>query len=454
LSILLPLALCWLSAIAFCLLDGTRRSVGLLALFVLLATLGVDVLLALDAASGQVLEDVTGRWSAGVGIRLHVDALSALFALCATLVLVAVLTHELVAGVKARVFPSLILFLAAGLHGLFFTGDAFNFYVFFELSMVSAFALAAYGHDPAALRATWVFVMANLVGSVLLLVSITSLYDLTGTLDLVHMAERADLLEGTQLLVPGALLFAALALKLGLFPFHAWLPPVYRDTRPAVAAAFAGALSLVGSYGLLRLGLGVFRTELVAAGPLLTGLGAASVLYGTLLGLHRYRPAEAVAYAAIAHAGYLMIAVGIGGPTGVIAALWLTVAGALDKSALFLSLETPGSAGRFAHIVAAMSSVGIPLTAGFLGKLYLVRAVALDEQWVALVAVIAAGAMSIPLLFRAYDLLSGPSRDALPHRWRAAISVGLAAVLLFIGVVPAPLTSLMHAAAAALGAPP
>lgn len=453
-SFLIPLALCWFAAIGLSLLDGRRRAVALTAVAVLLAAFVVDVQVATETLQGRAFEDITGRWAAGVGIRLHVDSLSALFALTSTLVLVAVLVHELIAGIRARLFPALLLFLAAGLHGVFFTGDAFNFYVFFELSMVTAFALAAYGHTDAALRATWVFVMANLVGSVLLLSAITSLYHLTGTLDLSQIALRKELDGGTPLMLSAALMFAAFALKLGLFPFHAWLPPVYRDTRPAVAAAFAGALTLVGSYGLLRLGLVLFSAELTSAGPLLQGLGAASVLYGTLLGVHRSRPAEAVAYAAIAHAGYLMIAVGLGGTAGIVAALWLTVAGALDKSGLFLSLEAPSSGGRFTHIVAAMSSIGIPLTAGFLGKLYLLRAAALAEAWLPLAAVLVAGAMSIPLLFRAYDRTSGPGRDRLGPPSRALVSVALALVVVWIGVAPGPVTRLLHAAAAALGAAP
>src|SRR5690606_82371 len=127
----------------------------------------------------------------GIGIRLRVDAASALFATVTTLVLFGVLAHEILEGIRARVFPALLLFLCVGLHGVFFTGDAFNFYVFFEVSMVSAFALASYGHGGAALRATWVFVVVNLLGTVMLLGGVTALYHVSGTLDLQAIAIRA-----------------------------------------------------------------------------------------------------------------------------------------------------------------------------------------------------------------------------------------------------------------------
>lgn len=453
-TFLMPLAVPWFAAIGVVAFDGRRRGVAALSAAALLAVLVVDVILLLATANGAVYEDVTGRWPQGVGIRLYVDAASALFATLSAFILFVVLVHEALEGIRSRAFPALVLFLCVGLHGVFFTGDAFNFYVFFELSMVSAFALASYGHGRAELRATWIFVVVNLLGSVLLLAGVTALYHVSGTLDLEGLARRAEVSDAMPLLLPAALVLSAFSLKLGLFPFHFWVPPVYRDTRPAVAALFSGALASIGSYGLLRIGFGVFGPELEAARALLVVLGVGSALYGSVLSFHRKVAAETFAYVAIAHAGLLMTAIGVGGDRGITAALWLLIAGALDKSLLFLSLDVPAAKGRFACGIAATSSSGIPLTVGFLGKLALLEAAVYEGAIVVAVLVVVATAFSIGGLFRSFWQAPEPEPREGGHGPRATFVFLLAVVVLLLGAAPLVVTDLVRAASAAFGGTP
>lgn len=452
---LAPLALPWLTAVGVVAFDGRRRAVAGVAALALLLVLALDVVLLFETARGVVYEDVSGRWPQGVGIRVYVDAASALFATVSAFILFALLVHEALEGIRSRAFPGLVLFLCVGLHGVFFTGDAFNFYVFFEVSMVSAFALASYGHGRAELRATWIFVVVNLLGSVLLLAGVTALYHVSGTLDLEGLALRAEQQgEIMPLLVPAALVLSAFSLKLGLFPFHYWVPPVYRDTRPAVAALFAGALATIGSYGLLRIGFGVFGPELESARGLLVVLGVGSALYGSVLSFHRKVAAETFAYVSIAHAGLLMTAIGVGGVHGIEAALWLMLAGALDKSLLFLSLDVPGGKGRLLSGIGATSASGIPLTVGFIGKLALLDAAVASGALLVAVLVVVATAFSIGGLFRSFWQTPEPEPRSGGHGPRATFVFVLALAVLLFGAAPLLLRVSVHAAALALGGAP
>src|SRR5690606_31892507 len=137
-SALVPLIACWVGGALLLGLDGRRAAVGWAAVAVLAFALACDVALLVDllTSGAPAHEVVTGGWPAGVGIRLRVDALALFFGAICALVLAAVMIHEQRSSVHERLFPALMLLLSAGLHGAFFTGDLFNFYVFFELSVV------------------------------------------------------------------------------------------------------------------------------------------------------------------------------------------------------------------------------------------------------------------------------------------------------------------------------
>src|SRR5690606_12216625 len=148
----------------------------------------------------------------------------------------------------------------------------FNFYVFFELAVVSSFALASYGFGRKEVRGALIYVAVNLFGSMLFLVGVASLYHEIGTLDFEQI--QATVAGGGRVMVmSAALLFAALSVKLGLFPFHGWVPVLYSHARPAVAAALSGALVNIGAYGLLRLGTSVLDVARDAGAVVLVVVG-------------------------------------------------------------------------------------------------------------------------------------------------------------------------------------
>src|SRR4051794_7602301 len=190
-ALALALVIPWAAGMVLALLDGRRRLVGWCAVAALAANLTALCILAAQILPDGRVVMVTGDWPAGVGITLRADALGVLFALLSSLALLASMVHEVLDGVRERVFPGLVLLMATGLTGVFLTGDVFNFYVFFELSMTAAYILATYGGTRRELGAALVFTAVNLLGTFVFVLSVAGLYHVTGTLDMARVTARA-----------------------------------------------------------------------------------------------------------------------------------------------------------------------------------------------------------------------------------------------------------------------
>lgn len=449
--LVLPLVAAWVGAALLTFLDGRKKAVAWGAVGLMLGVLGGSVALLPGALASPPPELVTGGWPVGVGIRLRGDMLAVLFCIVSNAVLFVALVCELLEGIHTRSFPALVLFLAAGLNGAFLTEDAFNFYVFFELSMGAAFALASYGQGASSLRAGLTFVVVNLMGSVLFLTAVVMLYQATGTLDLGQISAWVGRPDTGTLDVPGALLLSAFGVKLGLFPFHFWAPAVYRGVSTPVAAIFAGALANLGSYGLVRLGPGVLHDALIYGDTVLAVLGGASIVYGALLALARQVPAEVLAYVSISQAGYLFAALGLG-QGGVTAAVLLALAGALDKAVLFLALGLRGPKARTAFAVGALSTAGVPLSVGFLAKVELLRAALLAGKWGLGGLIVLSSVLALVALMRCFQRLywASPERRETVGRGAGGMVWVLALGVVGVGVWPEPMLALGRQVAASL----
>ena len=455
--LVLPLCLAWFAAIALALLDGRRRGVGYAAVAALAVTLAALVRLAVDVLRGGPVQMVAGAWPAGVGITLRADALGISFAVLSVGVLLVALGYEVVAGVRTRTFPALVLFMATGLTGLFITGDVFNFYVFFEIAMTSAYVLTTYGERARQIRAGFIFVVVNLLGSVLFLMAIAALYHVTGTLDMRDIAARGELVVPNSRILIAALIFVAFSVKLGLFPFHFWLPAVYTGMRPAVAAILSGALANIGSYGLLRFGGDMLVGELQLGSAALLILGSASILYGALQAISRHDPSEVLAYSSIGQVGYIMIALAVGGDVGYAAAVLYALVNALNKTLLFLCAGVRGRVVQAAFVVGAFSVAGVPPSAGFFGKLALFRTGVSESSALLVALIFLGGALSFVYMFQIYqkDFWETDADDAVGPVSNRFIVLAVAALIVALGVWPEPLLGISERAATALsGGPP
>lgn len=456
----LPVGIPWLVAALLALLDGRKKWVGWLAVAGLfLGLLFLALLMAEVLRSGPVVM-IAGGWPLDVGITLRADALGVTFALTSGVIILTALLYELALGVHWRAFPALALFIAAGLTGLFLASDTFNFYVFFEIAMTAAFILTGYRETDDQVRGAFVFAVVNLLGSVLFLSGVAALYSVTGSLDMSVIAERVELLEPRSVISIAAIIFAAFCLKLGLFPFHFWLPTVYVGSHAPVAAILSGALANIGAYGLLRFGGDILPREFGFGAPVVIFMGAASVLYGSLQAVSRRDASEVLAYSAIGQAGYVLIALGIGGPAGYAAAILYAILNALTKGVMFLATGLRCSEASVAFAIGAFSVCGVPPLAGFLGKFGILQAtttLASPLLSVALVALIFVGsALSFLYSFQVYQRrflkpAEGFEGTRSPLLTRVVV-IALAALLALLGIWPEPLIALSQAAAAVLSA--
>ncbi|MFO7573421.1 MAG: proton-conducting transporter membrane subunit [Gaiellaceae bacterium] len=454
-TLVLPLAIPWFAAVGLVAFDGRRPVVGWLAVGSLAATLAAVVALSVSVWQSGPIESVTGGWPTGVGITLRADALSVLFALLTTAVLLVCLAHEVLAGIESRRFPALVLFMTVGLTGLFLTGDVFNFYVFFEIAMISAYVITGYGGEPRQLSAAFIFAVVNLLGSFLFLMAIAAIYHVTGSLEMNVVAERIADVEPNTVILIAVTVFVAFGVKLGLFPFHFWLPVVYASVRPAIAAILSGALANIGTYGLLRFGADVFPRELEFGATALVVLGGITILYGALQAMSRRTASEVIAYSSIGQIGYVLIALAIGGPVGYAAAVLYAVLNALNKVLLFLASGLRGWLVGAAFFIGVISVAGIPPAAGFFGKLEVFQAAIEDDSAAIVALVFVGGALSVVYLLQIYqhDYWRPGSpvarAESSPVVLRA-LTFGVAALVLALGLWPEPLLAASREAAEVL----
>ena len=443
----LSLVVPWAAGLLLTLLDGRRRVIGWVAVAALAVNLGALVALAAAVLPDDTVVVTTGDWPVGIGITLRADALGVLFALLSSLSLLAATVVEVLDGVRERTFPGLVVLLAAGLTGVFLTGDLFNFYVFFELAMTAGYVLATYGGGRRELGAALVFTTVNLLGTFIFLLSVSGVYHVTGTLEMSGIAARMDDVDPNAAVLIAVGFFVAFSVKLGLFPFHFWLPTVYTGARPAVAAILSGGLANIGAYGLLRFGGELLPDELDLAAGALIVIGGASIVYGGILAISRRSASEMLAYSAIGQVGYVLVAIGVGGPVGFAAAILYAVVNALNKTLLFLTAQMRGAIVGAAFAIGALSVAGVPPAAGFVGKLELFRATADDPELIALLVL--GSALSFVYAFQTYqyDFWRGErtgKRSTLPQQ---GVVAALALLVLAAGVWPEPLLALSHAAA-------
>lgn len=450
-----PLALSWIAAVFLAPLDGRRWWVAWGAAGVLTVALVLSGWLTWDVAQNGPREMVAGDWPAGVGIVLRLDPLGGLFTTISLGVLLAALIYEAMGGIRSSSFPALILFLGAGLSGIFLTADIFNFYVFFEIAMIAAYVLVGYGEERRQFRASAIFVLVNLLGSVFFLIGIAAIYHITGRLDMDGVAARLATAGQPSVLLSATLLFVAFSIKLGLFPFHFWLASVYTGTRPAVAAVLSGALANIGSYGLIRFGGQVLPRELIRADTALFVLGALSVIYGAVQAIGRRDIAEVLAYSSIGQVGYILIALAMAPHIGYSAVILFAAINALNKAVLFLGEQLRGPFAGAIFFIGACSVAGLPPVAGFFGKAGLIQA-ALDEDQPLLVALIVLGsALSFIYMFQPFLRVFWAQGD-VEHEHvspldRRFLVGGLALLVLAAGIWPQPLLAVSDHAAAVLG---
>lgn len=413
------------------LLVGERLQRGL-SLLATLALLPLAAVLLQQADSGVVQFYALGNWQPPFGIILVLDRLSALMiaatALLASLSLIYALRGD---DKRGKRFHPLFQFQLLGLNGAFLTGDLFNLFVFFEILLIASYALLLHGGGAGRVRAGVHYVVLNLVGSAFFLIAVGTLYGITGTLNMAHMAERVAQLSAEQApLVRAAalLLLVVFGLKAALLPLYFWLPRAYAEATAPVAALFS-IMTKVGIYSILRVYTPIFGEQ---AGELanlaqawLWPLALAGIVAGALGALAATTLQAMLSYLVVVSAGTLLAAIALGTPEALSAALYyllhsIWVAGGLFLLADLIARQRGDKAGRLvqgpallqphllggAFFFGAIAVAGLPPLSGFLGKLMLLRSVTGGSEAVALWSVVLlSGLVTIVALSRAGSTL-------------------------------------------------
>lgn len=382
--------------------------------------------MALDRAlAGGPLRYHLGGWPPPWGIEYVVDPLSGGMAVLVAAfgLIVSVYAGPFVADLPLRGaigFHSVYLLLVAGLLGMTVTGDMFNLYVFLEISSIAGYALLALGGGRSVVASFRYVLLGSVAGSFYLL-GLGFLYALTGTLNMADLAARLPPVAGSPAVqVAVALIAAGLGIKMGLFPLHGWLPDAYTFAPAPVTAFVAAVMGKVSAYVLFRVILFVVAPADVAGGvvQVLGWLAAAGAVAASLMALAQTDVRRMLAYSSVGQMGYIVIGLSIGTPLALTGALLHVLNHAVMKGCLFLAAgavgyrtgaasiaEYGGAARRLplsmaAYTVAAISLVGLPPTAGFFSKWYLLLA-ALDEGlWPFALALVGSSLLSAVYLFR------------------------------------------------------
>ncbi|PSO55262.1 MAG: NADH/ubiquinone/plastoquinone (complex I) [Actinobacteria bacterium QS_5_72_10] len=367
---------------------------------------------------GPVTHDL-GGWPPPIGIEYVLDPLAAYMTVVITAIGLLVLAFPTRAGFDAApparmpLYP-LTLVLLAGLSGVVLAGDLFNLFVFLEIYAISTYALVSLGGDRATFAAFRYLIFGTL-GSTLYLLGVGFLYFETGTLNMADVAQRlAAIPESSAVLAGLALIVIGLSLKMALFPLHVWMPEAHTFAPPSVAALLAAVQVKAAAYALVRILLSVAPPELVGDGLTATAtlawFGAAGIVFGSVMAIAQRDVKRLLAYSTVAQLGFIGLGIGLANQQGVTGALLHVANHAVMKSCLFLiagSLlahtglrDIPSLAGlgrrmpltTFAFCLAAASMVGVPPTAGFFSKLYLLLGSIEAGNWV-FVVVIAASSL-------------------------------------------------------------
>ncbi|MGQ0573540.1 MAG: Na+/H+ antiporter subunit D [Pseudonocardia sp.] len=393
---------------------------------VLVGVLGcaVALLVLADRTGPQVV--ALGGWPASFGISLVADRLAALLLVVALAVLLAVLVYAVGqsasdpdGGFPVTVFHPAYLVLTAGVCLAFLSGDLFTLFVGFEMLLTASYVLVTIGGTAERVRAGSTYILVSLTGSILFLLTVAAIYAATGTVNLADLSLRLAELDVGLRRVLGFLLLVVFAIKAAAVPLHAWLPDSYPSAPSPVTAVFAGLLTKVGVYALIRTQTLLFG-EGSAAGPLLV-LAVLTMLVGMLGALAQSDLNRMLSFTLVGHIGFMLFGLGLFTVAGVAGAIFYTVHHIVAQAALFLVsgimerrtgtvvLAELGGLARLSPVLAvlfavpAMSLAGIPPFSGFLAKLALL--VAAPGQGVAAVAGAAVVILASLLTVRAMALV-------------------------------------------------
>lgn len=448
--LLVVLPLCFAPLTALC---KKRLHAYLMTQSLTLVLFILSICLLVSLIDGSQVHYELGGWQAPWGIAYELDSLNSLVALIisgiaffTTLFGYKTAEQEVSAHLSGLFYAAYQLCIL-GLMGMALTGDIFNLFVFLEISSLSSYALIALGKNRKALMAAFNYLVLGTIGATFFLIGVGLLYAASGSLNMADIAIRFYAFEDKQL-VSTALVFIVIgmSLKAAIFPLHSWLPNAYTYAPSMVSVFLAATATKVAIYVLIRCLFDVYPVEYwmaIVLPKVLVGVGCIAIIYGSLRAVNQDNIKRLLAYSSVAQVGYMILGIGLLNATGMQATLLHLFNHGVMKAALFmvagiflirtntLYLSELRGLGRdmkwtmVAMVIGGLSLIGVPGTAGFVSKWYLLRAIIETEQWWVLVATLIGSVLSMVYVWKMVESLYFQPKDK-PHVHQ--VSSGQAAI--------------------------
>jgi len=430
--------------------------------------LALAAALWLQVQRDGVISYAIGNWPPPWGIEYRIDSLSAFVLLLVTGVAAVVLPYcrrSIEAELPREqhyLFYAMFGLCLAGLLGIVATGDAFNVFVFVEISALASYVLIALGRDRRALVASYQYLIMGTIGATFLVIGIGLLYLMTGTLNLADMSQRlAGAADIRPVLTALAFITVGMSLKLALFPLHQWLPHAYGHAPSAVSAFLAATSTKVSIYVLMRFYFSVFGAsfvfERVGLAGILLPLSLAAMFVASALAIFQTDLKKLLAYSSVAQIGYITLGLSLESVSGLTASIVHLFNHGITKAGLFMAagcvvLVTGGSGmnriaglGRvmpftsFAIVLGGLGLIGVPGTAGFISKWSLIVAALEGGDWWIVFAIVLSSLLAVVYVWRIVEAAyfrapaddTGVARPRLPHSMAVAAWIMIAASVWF-----------------------
>jgi len=385
------------------------------------------------ATETGIISYALGGWAPPLGIEYRIDLANAFILLLVSVMGALVMAYaprSVTAEIgrdRASWFYTMYLLCLTGLLGIAITGDAFNIFVFLEVSSLATYVLIALGKDKRAVLSAYQYLIIGTIGATFYVIGIGLLYVMTGTLNLADIANRIGNIEQTRTVLAAlAFLTVGISLKLALFPLHVWLPNAYAYA-PSVATAFlASTATKVAVYLLLRIFFSVFGVALVfntlPVSEILLTLSVAAMFGASIVAVFQSNVKRMLAYSSVAQIGYITLGIALANQTGLTGGIVHLFNHALIKGALFLSLgclvyrmgivkiEDMSGIGRrmpytmAAFTVAGLSLIGVPGTVGFVSKWYLAQGAFENGLWWLVAAIMLSSLIAVVYIGRVIEV--------------------------------------------------
>ncbi|MFD6399999.1 Na+/H+ antiporter subunit D [Nocardia sp. NPDC060249] len=415
----LPVLVPLLAAAATLVFGRRPRLQAMITLTALSVVLLISALLLYLADRDGTTAVQVGGWPAPIGITLVVDRLSAAMLLVSAFVLLVVSIYGAGQNISdggehqpTSIYRPTYLVLTAGVSTAFLAGDLFNLFVGFEVLLVASFVLLTVGATEERIRTGIAYVMVSMVSSLIFLIGIGLTYAATGTLNLAQLAVRLEATPSGVRTACYAVLLVAFGIKAAVFPLSSWLPDSYPTAPAPVTAVFAGLLTKVGVYAIIRTHTLWFPDG--AFDDILLVCGLATMIVGILGAIAQTDIRRLLSFTLVSHIGYMVFGIGLATTAGLTGAVFYVAHHILVQTALFLAvglierqagsvslrriggLATASPLLGVLFLVPALNLGGIPPFSGFIGKVTLLEAGAAEGSVLAWVLV--AGSVITSLL--------------------------------------------------------